>query len=247
MSVFCGDSRVSLLEWDSRHFGFLVGRLSWAGDAPGLCEALLDARLRGFRLVFVETQFSFRGLPILDGIAEEIFETSRQELAKYLEPDIVAEPSRAVQPLSPESCDRSTVRTLGIVAGQYSRFFRDPRIPRPKAESLFAQWADGGVRGTLADAAFGAFADIDRLVGLILLSQEKDAVRIALLSVLPAVQRRGYGSALLQEAARWAANRNLYRMVVATQPDNPNALSLYFRNGYSTIRTSFISHVWLRE
>lgn len=246
-SHFSNISRISLLEWDSRHFGFPVGKLRWTEDVPGLREALLEARTLGFRLVFVESQYSLVGLPILDEIAEDVFELPRQELGKELKAEGMPEPSPTVRPLSSDSYDSSRVRALGIVAGTYSRFFRDPRIPRDKAESLFAQWAEGGVRGNLAECAFGSFDDTDRMVGLILLASEKDAVRIALLSVLPSDQCRGHGSALLREAERWAVARNRYRIVVATQPDNLVALRLYSRSGYSTTNTSLISHVWLRR
>lgn len=242
-----GFPRVSLLEWDSRHFGFLVGRLRWAEGVRGLHEALLDARARGFRLLFVESQYSLLGLPILDEIAEDVFELSRQELGKELKAGGIPEPSPTVRLLSPDSYDLSRVRELGIIAGKFSRFFRDLRIPRDKAESLFAQWAEAGVRGSLAECAFGSFDETDRMAGLILLAYEKDAVRIALLSVLPSDQRRGHGSALLREAERWAARRKRHRIVVATQSDNFVALRLYSRSGYSTTKTSVISHVWLRQ
>lgn len=237
---------VVALPWDSSHFGFQIGRTIWNGAAGQLRPVLEKAKSDGYRLLYIDAP---RGSDVgreSAGIASRVLETGRVELTKRLcLPLERTPPSVTIRHLDKSFRDVSAIRRLGVIAGAHSRFFRDHRIDRRKAHALFEEWAEKSLHGVLADATFGGFSGGDRLVAFVTLRMESAAVRITLLSVMPEYQGQGYGTALMRQAERWAVERGIHSLVVATPAENQGGVDFYQRFGYTPSAESTVAHVWL--
>jgi len=86
------------------------------------------------------------------------------------------------------------------------------------------------------DAAHLLALDDDRVVGSIAIRRDEHPVthHVATLDMLvvPSHRRRGVGSALLDEALRWARSYGIERIELSVYPSNDGAIALYRRFGF---------------
>ena len=234
------------LPWDSSHFGFSIGRILWNGVAGELRSVLSKARADGYRLLYV---YSPVGSDIREesaGIASRVLETRRLELTKRLPPTAIrTSAGLPIRRLDEGFADLPAIRRLGVIAGGYSRFFRDHSIDRHAAESLFAEWAEKSLRGVLADITYGCFSPGNELAAFLALRGEPAGARITLLSVMPEYQGRGYGTALMRQAEELAVDRGMHLLLVATTAENTGAVAFYRKRGFSPTMEQMVAHVWL--
>ena len=85
----------------------------------------------------------------------------------------------------------------------------------------------------------------DEPVGYGLFGRAATAGYVQRLAVAPAVQRRGFGRALLTDGLRWLRSHGARRVYVNTQEDNERALALYLASGFTQLPIGL--HVLGRE
>lgn len=236
------------LEWDSEHFGFPIGKAIWSGDVRLLEDFIAEAEKREFTLVYVIAPCN-KELPTwVFRCCAGVFVSQRVDFEKKLTGVKQLESaSEGLIELTPASCDMNQVHQLGLVAGQYSRFIRDLRFPRHKAERVFCIWSEDSVRGRLADVTFGVVDASGQLRGFITAKREDKVARIGLLAVTPQDQGRGIGKRLLAAIEDWCVARNLTTVRVATQGENAGACAFYERHGYRAGKRQNVFHLWLKE
>jgi len=243
-----GESRdlIVALPWDSSHFGFLIGRTHWNGAAGELRPILSRARSDGYRLLYIYAPLGSAIREESAGIASQVLETRRLELVEHLRPPLKRTPPTVpIRHVDKSFSDVPAIRRLGVIAGAQSRFFRDHKIDRRDAESLFEEWAENSLRGALADITYGGFSADDELAAFVALRVEPAAIRITLLSVMPEYQGRGYGTALVRQAEHWASERGIRAVVVATPGENQAAVRFYRSLGFLPSAELTVAHVWL--
>lgn len=236
------------LAWDSEHFGFPIGKVTWSGDIASLERLIAEAEKRQLTLVYVITPCN-RELPswVFRSCAA-VFVSQRVDFEKRLTGVGQTHKSGgSIIELTPANCDINQIHQLGVAAGQYSRFIRDLRFPRYKAERLFHIWAEDSARGKLADVSFGVVDTSGRLSGFVTAKREDKVARIGLLAVNPQEQGQGIGKRLLAAIEDWCAGHSLPTVRVATQGENAGACAFYERQGYSVAERQNIFHLWLKE
>jgi len=236
------------LAWDSEHFGFPIGKVIWSGDVSSLEGVITEAKKREFTLLCVIAPWD-RELPSwVFHFCAGVFVSQRVDFEKKLTGVKQLESvSVGLIELTPANCDMNQVHQLGLVAGQYSRFIRDLRFPRPQAERMFCIWAEDSVRGRLSDVTFGVVDTSGRVRGFITAKREDKVTRIGLLAVSPQDQGQGIGKRLLAAIENWCVNRIPTTIRVATQGENAGACAFYERQGYSVVERQTIFHLWLKE
>ena len=125
-----------------------------------------------------------------------------------------------------------------------SRFRVDPRVPRPIFESLYRQWIENSVNGTIADATL-VVRDHDTIVAMATVAEKNGRSDIGLIAVDAAHRGRSHGTRLMQAAHHWARERGLADAQVVTQGDNRSARRLYEKCGYTVERVEHYYHFWL--
>jgi len=104
------------------------------------------------------------------------------------------------------------------------------RLADLHALAFSAPWDVAAFETLLGQA--GVFA-IEALEGFILIRSVADEAEILTLAVDPAARRRGVGARLVREGAAETAARGATRLFLEVADDNPAALALYARAGFT--------------
>lgn len=242
--------QIEFLPWDTGHFGLRVGRLTVScSDFASVESQLKSARDEGYELLYLIGPSEFI-LP--RRLAQEyrasladrktIYRARLHPSQRQLRHGVTLE-EYPEGPASPDLIE------LGTIAGRFSRFFADPRVPRTQAEQLYATWVDKSARRVLADCVLVAkvFESPTRLAGMITLSVGEALGRIQLLAVCEDYRGRGVGKALVLGAHDWMLSRRVEVAEVVTQAANIAANRLYTRCGYAISDVRNVYHCWLAK
>jgi GNAT superfamily N-acetyltransferase len=236
------------LTWDSRHFGFLVGRLSSQElTDEQLSTNLQQAKSMGFRLVYWFASKDRFLEPALLARFSGVLASRRANFRWMLNQRSVDENSRALQGIQirlyPAESASDELIELGLLAGQYSRFQSDARIPRERFVELFRCWTERSTQREIADAVFVAEAD-QQIVGFVTAKKDQQIGTIGLIATNPHFHRRGIGKLLLGHAHRWMLKHDIVEAQVSTQVENFAACQLYLRTGYQLASLESVYHFW---
>jgi ribosomal protein S18 acetylase RimI-like enzyme len=143
-----------------------------------------------------------------------------------------------VRPARP--ADQEPVAALAGRVFRWSRFHRDPRIPRSVADRIKAQWVRGFFAGTRGSALSVAVRR-GQVVGFLLaLEPEPGLCVIDLIGVEQAERGCGLAVLLTEHARRRGAG--IERMRVGTQLSNLPALRAYLRMGFQIVASHQVLH-----
>lgn len=228
------------LEWDSRHFGISVARLS---PDPNLLPAGLESAARaGIRLAYWSC-------------APE--EASPNEAATELGGTLVDSKCiyERLLPRSGQECsesgddgqrieDRDALVALALQSGELSRFRLDPRIPAGSWRRLYEAWMIRSLNHEIANAVL-----IERWEGrpaaMITLACDGVTGEIGLFAVDAGQRGRGVGRRLLDRSLTWFENVGCERVRVSTQGANAGARRVYERAGFALAEQSNVYHFWI--
>lgn len=240
-------SCVSLLEWDSHHFGVPVGRLMQPRyDPERLDEVLRGSAIAGLRLIYwfsdekqvvpAAITTKYRGKMVDQ---RTTFRGRLDALVQHSDPGSSGA-SVDEYPIGPAS---EQLQELGVVAGQHSRFMVDPYIPSDRGAALFRFWVDNSTRHENADVCFVAWRN-DESVGLVTAAVQDRKASIGLIAIADQARRRNIGSQLLATAHRWMAERSAETSEVTTQWRNTTACNFYQKSGYNLLSRTPVYHFW---
>ena len=236
-----------LLPWDTRFFGFPIGRL----DSP---------RLRLADLATIEDWCGIHRIECLYLLADcscpETLESACEARFKFVdmryELEMPLKASGRMDPAHPaiRTADKRDLPELEQMARQLhtnTRFFKDSKFPRDRAAELYAEWIrvscekpSGTVLiATTPSGALGGYiaCELDAATG---------NGQIGLVAVAESSRGQGLGRALGNAGLRWMAGRGASVVSVVTQADNLAALKLYTTMGFSVARVATWFHRWSR-
>jgi GNAT superfamily N-acetyltransferase len=124
------------------------------------------------------------------------------------------------------------MREVAAAAGERFRSVEDPRIAARADDPPYtvAELAE------LVAAGGALVAEVDGdVVGLVLMEELDGVAHVEELSVEPERQGTGVGTALLDAAARWAAERALPALTLTTYRDVPWNRPFYERRGFRVL------------
>ncbi|MFN6162703.1 MAG: GNAT family N-acetyltransferase [Planctomycetota bacterium] len=244
------------LEWDSKLFGFRVGRIDLTRDSFVDFESVRTrAKQAGFRLLYVfqdctddaeETEASkniISGSELVDVKLTYSRCLGDRSLTKLSNQKGILD-SFAIQEREAGGAD-SQIQALALLAGSHSRFFYDQRICRQKATDLYVTWIEKCTRRFLADCVLETYGANGELAGFITFKTSNSVGSIGLFAVEPRFQGIGIGSLLLHEAQIRMENSGASAVTVVTQGRNQAACRAYLRSGYKLSRRERVFHVWL--
>jgi ribosomal protein S18 acetylase RimI-like enzyme len=234
-----------LLEWDSQHFGFPVARLTPL--APGEAEvraALAWCRAGGVRCLYF----------LCDAAAVESARLARARGFDPVDVRVTLVRRFDLHPVEPPAGGRLVVREAteadleavwALTPGMFesSRFYKDDRFPRARADALYQRWAarDGRTPGRLL-----VVGERDgRVVGFGSGSDEGAGEgRWGLIGVEAGARRQGVGATLADAVEHRLRERGASHCVVATQGGNAASLRLFEKRGFRTVSVQLWFHRW---
>jgi dTDP-4-amino-4,6-dideoxy-D-galactose acyltransferase len=253
-SLPAGGQRLSVLPWDSQHFGFPVAQLLPGSlDEHALGVLLALAQEQGIHLVYWSPEPE-RLAPA--GLLRE-FSGRLVDWKVVYEAEVKAVRTRRMEASSagvvvreyPQGPASDGLLALGIAAGVHSRYRMDPGITPDATARLFAIWTERSARRELADMVLVAEAQCcaKEPLGMVTVRQRGEVGSIGLAAVQQVARGKGVGKALLAAAHAWMAGRSIVRAEVVTQRANLAACALYERCGYSVRSANPFYHFWPQE
>ena len=212
------------LQWESDFFGIASAIVRPDAGAPVLTPEALAPWAR------VQAKIPMQQNAQLDALQQLGFRLVEGEVDLSLR---VAQNAPDPQAAVATEADIPALRALAAKAFSQSRF-RAPWYGPDDSGRFYAQWVENAVRGTFDHQCLvfrGAGGDIRAFVSLRQLSAS-DA-RIGLLAGW------GAGEILMQAAVRWAQQRGLTTLRVATQAGNTAALNRYIQSGATVVGTAY--------
>lgn len=239
-------------DWDSRHFGVTIGRLSLIVFDPETDLALRRALLlrvlasESFRMLSVRVNLAdmatVQALEQEGGMLTDILLTFHFNSSWTL-PAFFNDGVRITEalPTDHEILVRKAQKLFKI-----DRFHSDPNLAGAKSDQLYSKWVFNSLNG-LADVTFVARKK-DEPVGFITCKVERIARDfnygiIDLVGVDPAEGGRGVGASLVRSALEWFAPK-VSSVYVGTQAANNRAVKLYERIGFRHACSEATLHVW---
>lgn len=241
------------LEWDSQLFGFPVARIVPTDiDDAAIHSALREGARRGVRLAYWSPDAK---RPVSKDLLMKWGGRLIDRRAVFQRPLEISEPrcsdipgTFAVEEYPPGPASEKII-ALSLLAGQYSRFRTDTKIPPGVFERLYTLWGMRSTTRQIADVVLVARQADAGLVGLITgsIDESRHMGNIGLVSVDPDFHRLGIGAALLRAVQDAFRNRGATVSRVATQTQNRGACLLYQRAGYELVEDSSVFHFWLAD
>ena len=236
-----------LLEWDSAFFGIRTARstlssigatelgslINWCEQEQiswlqvlvdsGESEAMRQLEASGFAMV--DIRVTMEGPRVLG--AREVGGGGEIEVRCF------------------EVDDLDPMLALAARAFGNSRFFRDPWLPKTKAEALYQEWFRKSCSGELADmvlVASKAGAPIGFVTGRTI-PQTREG-QIGLLAVRSDAKGSRAGTILVREVLQDLHSRGAASFRVVTQGQNVAAIRLYERCGFRVESVCLWYHKW---
>ncbi|GAB3544078.1 GNAT family N-acetyltransferase [Spirosoma fluminis] len=232
------------LPWDTRFFGYTVGRLDLHSyDETRLVTVLERARLQGFKLLYVFTgKASIPEQAMTSSYPIRLVDT-KVTYSYVLGPPAIPLPELLIRRFSATD-NVAQLYELAYQSGKYSRFRVDAAIGAEKFRALYRLWVDNSLSGQAADDTFVYVMD-EVISGFVTVSKRLPIATIGLIATDEAKRGRGIGSALLNYVKHEVKATSAGRLEVATQKKNTIACRFYERNGFVVSDETNVYHIWL--
>ncbi|MCU0481339.1 MAG: GNAT family N-acetyltransferase [Anaerolineae bacterium] len=233
------------LEWDTRFFGYRIGRanihqadqtqmeaiLNWCDDHQIDClyflshgDHPLTARLLAqnqFQLVDIRTTLSH------DKLASWTRFTPELTIRPHQESDI------------------PRLKKIASQSYRDSRFYFDTHFSEAICDQLYETWIEKSCYG-YADMV--QVCEIDgQPVGFVTCLVKESVGNIGLVGVDSAMRGKGIGYQVLMASLNWFANQPIQTIEVVTQGRNIGAQRLYQRCGFMTKSVHLWYHLWKKD
>ncbi|MFZ6050955.1 GNAT family N-acetyltransferase [Halocola ammonii] len=135
---------------------------------------------------------------------------------------------------------------LAIESGVFSRFNKDPLIPRDKFEELYQRWIENSVNGKIASSVLVTGSE-DHLTGMVTLGEKNNRADIGIIAVDGNARGKGVGKTLILASQNWAVRNGFKELQVVTQKENSPACRLYESCGFNICKSQYVYHVWINS
>ena len=133
--------------------------------------------------------------------------------------------------------------SLALLAGKYSRFFQDEKIPREKFEELYRLWMINSLDKNFASDVF-VFEEGNSILGLVTWKIVDGIGQIGLIAVREDMNGRQIGRKLVNAVVLEASLKGCPRMRVVTQGANIVAKNFYLKCGFKESQSQLLYHFW---
>ncbi|MEZ4441047.1 MAG: GNAT family N-acetyltransferase [Polyangiaceae bacterium] len=137
--------------------------------------------------------------------------------------------------------DREAVLAMARIF-RSDHFHADQRVPRQRADDLYAQWVDNSLTGR-ADEVL-VVRDEGTAIGFITCRLFSERGVIELVGASPSSRGRGVGLALVAGAVSWFHRHGATVVDVGTQVSNVAACRVYQRAGFASVAYGNTFHGW---
>jgi dTDP-4-amino-4,6-dideoxy-D-galactose acyltransferase len=231
-----------LLQWDTTFFGRRIARVRADTLTPSFCQAIDNwAAQHQIDLLYLLAKPDDRQTTELAEQQGYQLVDIRMTFERPLDAIPLPEAKSTATICPAKSSDRESLITLARQSHRTTRFYFDARIPREKADDLYAAWMVRDLKGDIAVAGQNG-----QVVGYNTFSYdpERKIGAIGLTAVAESHRGTGIGQALMQDVLQSLQDRSATKVTVVTQGRNLPAQRLYARCGFIPSNLQLYYHRW---
>jgi len=226
---------MTLLPWDSAHFGTSIARITGTGLTGSDLDSCL-AKAGELDVAIIEATCGVSDESQAQLLESRGFRYTGTQV--HLKLDLQRASIGAGHDDEPllrtaQEADLDALREMTRGSYTDSRYYSYPGIAPERIEALYRIWVEKGVRGTFDDECRVLEQD-GRLLAFCCLKFARDEARIGLFGVNPLFRRQGNGLRLLRALNPALLSQGIQCIVTTTQAKNIPALRLYENAGFTT-------------
>ena len=231
-----------MLPWDSKLFDCRIARVRGDLLTADLCRTIdrWAGEHRVDLLYFLARPDDRQTTEMAEANGYQLVDV-RMTLERSLNAEFKPETNCTATIRPAASADRDALIALARQSHQGTRFYFDSRIPREKADELYAAWMARDLGGDVVVAERNG-----QIVGYVTFAYDpRSTVGNKGLTAVAASQRGGgIGRALMATALQAMRDRGAKRVTVVTQGRNLAAQRLYGRCGFIACNLQLYYHRW---
>ena len=235
----------SLLEWDSKFFGYKIARIWVSNDGKAqIAQTIRMLKSKGFKLAYIfvspEDNTSNDSVKACAGqlVDEKVtYSYSLNEQVLYRVNNCVVGYN--------EDIVSSELLKLTLQSGTYSRFRIDTNFKNSEYENLYTEWIKKSVTKEIADRVL-VYKEEDHILGFITVRISGGQGSIGLLAVDEKSRGKSIGKKLLTSSFEYFHDNNIARIEVVTQWGNQNACRFYEACGFNLSEIVNVYHLWIK-
>lgn len=232
---------IEILEWDSDFFEYKVGSLKIESNNFDIDKVQKAATKQNLELLYVVSDTKLQ-----ENSSNYDFQLVDQKVTYFRNLEDLQKESMSSNIVSfPNKAVTDRLIELSKIAGGYSRFKLDSKLPTSKFDELYSKWIVNSVSRKFADEVLVYQENDSEILGLITIKFKEQLGDIGLLSVLPDNHGKGIGSELMKSALSYIKNKGVNEATVVTQLNNIQACKFYEKNQFTIVSTKYIYHFWL--
>jgi GNAT superfamily N-acetyltransferase len=237
----------SLLEWDSKHFGFPIASVG-PQESSDIPQAVGWAKDEEVRLMMARCDaansdvvhaLERAGFLLMDTFVRYDFEFGTKKLPKENGKALV----RSFKPDDVSSIEAVARRSFQNYIGH---FHNDPRLPKDRSDAVYSEWAANSCRDKrLADDVLVAVHDGDIVGFATMKGINAEAAEGILFGVDPKAQGQGIYRSFMVHGMQWSQSRGFKKLEVGTQVNNYPVQRVWQRLGFEIRGSGHTFHLWI--
>jgi len=234
----------SLLEWDTKFFGYKVARIDVYQDSKAQIDQTINRlKLEDFKLAYFfvspeddTSNYSIKACSglLVDEKVTYSYLIDEQAIFKVDDYVVIYNEDNVTQELT----------QLTLQSGTYSRFKTDPKFRNSEYENLYKEWITKSVTNEIADQVL-VYKEEDHILGFITLRITDSKGTIGLLAVDEKSRGKSIGKKLLNSSFSYFHNKNITTIEVVTQRVNQIACRFYEACGFKLSEIVNVYHLWI--
>jgi dTDP-4-amino-4,6-dideoxy-D-galactose acyltransferase len=246
--------QIEKLEWDSKIFGFGVGKifnifLNQEKYVPSAMDFLIKSSIKKLKKMKVNRiicripAVDFNTLKILEDNGFRTYEnliTFARQLNNI--PPLALSKDLEISNFKRE--DINEILKISYNTPTSSHFFNDPRFPNKKVKKFYREWTRNSCNSFANNVI--VCRQNKKVVGFITLKIMTDfSIKYGIIDLVRVKEKYtglGIGTGLVYAALRWFKDNNMNKVIVGTESTNIPAMRLYENTGFRTIFSEFTLH-----
>jgi dTDP-4-amino-4,6-dideoxy-D-galactose acyltransferase len=234
----------SLLEWDSRFFGYKIAAIK----ASGISLIRLNQIIGELREKEIRLAYCFASPD------DKISNDSYKQLSALLADEKITysiQPGETINLPSPVNIvpyqlnyASEKIITLALQSGIFSRFKVDPSFQNKEFEKLYIEWIEKSVNKTLASEVL-VYMEEGEIYGFITLAMHGITGSIGLIAVDEKQRGKAIGKKLIHAGLLYFKDLKSEAVEVVTQKANITACRFYESCGFGIKNIVNIYHLWI--
>jgi GNAT superfamily N-acetyltransferase len=238
---------IQISEWDTKHFGFTIAKLSPTLEKSNIEKGIRAARMRGVKLLISRCPtHAFGWIHELERRKFQLMDTLVYysiDLTKYKIPETKYRARAAT------GKDKEIVRQIAEASftGYISHYHSDDKLERRKCRELYERWAVNAFNDKkLANHIL--VSEIDKIVVAFLIIKIKDDGNtgdVILTAVNPTARGKGVYTDAVVHASRWVKEQGCSKIETPTQITNIFVQKAWASIGGNIDRSYYTFHLWI--